>query len=180
MSNAGRGANVSKAAAVTRVDSVVRLVGVVLAATVLPACEGRSKESVMAMHETGTGPLNGADVMAFSVVRDNDATRSFYEKTLGLRVLMDDAQALVLSSGGTVIRLQKSANHEPAPYTVLGWAVPDIRLTARRLRDVGVRLERYEWMPFQDDACIATFPNGDMVAWFKDNDGNVLSIAQLK
>ena len=134
----------------------------------------------MISHAVHPSPLHGASVMAFAVVRDAQATRSFYEKTLGLDVLMDDAQALVLSSGGTTIRLQKSAFHEPARYTVLGWQVPDIRAAAARLHDAGVRLERYEWMTFQDDACIATFPNGDQVAWFKDTEGNVLSLAQLK
>jgi hypothetical protein len=42
-----------------------------------------------------------------------------------------------------------------------------------------VNVERYEWMQFQDPSGVATFQNGDMVAWFKDPDGNVLSVAQL-
>ena len=138
------------------------------------------RQEIKMTHKPETGPLREAAVMAFAVVRDANAARAFYEQTLGLSVLEDDPQALVLSSGGTVIRLQKGPNHEPARYTVLGWNVPNIRATAARLRDAGVRLERYEWMTFQDDTCIATFPNGDMVAWFKDPDGNILSIAQLK
>jgi catechol 2,3-dioxygenase-like lactoylglutathione lyase family enzyme len=134
----------------------------------------------MNSHKLEKGPLKDADVMAFAVVRDVAAARAFYERTLGLTILADDPQALVLSSGGTVIRLQKGANHQPAQYTVLGWRVSDIRAAATRLRDAGVRLERYEWMTFQEDSGIATFPNGDAVAWFKDPDGNILSIAQLK
>jgi hypothetical protein len=131
-------------------------------------------------HAENNGPLADAAVMAFAVIRDGAACRAFYEGKLRLRVLDDDGMALVLDSGGTVIRLQKSPEHQPRPYTVLGWKVRDIRAAASRLAAAGVPLERYEWMQFQDQHGIATFPNGDMVGWFKDPEGNVLSIAQLK
>jgi len=143
------------------------------------SCAAGRQEMNMTKHKLEKGPLQDTDVMAFAVVRDADAARAFYEGKLGLSVIADDPMALVLSSGGTVIRLQKGGNHQPARYTVLGWKVPDIRATAQRLRDAGVHLERYDWMTFQDDSAMATFPNGDMVAWFKDPDGNILSIAQL-
>ena len=126
------------------------------------------------------GPLTGCEVMAFAVIRNSAVVRSFYEETLGLRIVSDDDISLVIDSGGTIIRLQKIKDHEPAPHTVLGWTVPDIRATAARLSAAGVRFERYEWMNFQTQDGIATFPNGDMVAWFKDPEGNVLSIAQLR
>ena len=148
--------------------------------TFAAGCAAPREEMKMTTHKLERGPLRDAEVMAFAVVRDADAARAFYERTLGLTVIADDPQALVLSSGGTVIRLQKGSKHEPAPYTVLGWKVIDIRASAARLREAGVSLDRYDWMTFQDDSAIATFPNGDMVVWFKDPDGNVLSIAQLK
>jgi catechol 2,3-dioxygenase-like lactoylglutathione lyase family enzyme len=118
--------------------------------------------------------------MAFATTRDPTACRAFYEGALGLRVLTDDPMALVLDSGGTIIRIQKIPSHEPEQFTVLGWTTPDIRATVARLNTAGVAIERYEWMSMQDQSGVATFPGGDMVAWFKDPDGNILSAAQLK
>ena len=64
-----------------------------------------------------------------------------------------------------------------AKYTVLGWDVPDIVATAKSLRRAGVKLEIFDGFP-QDDLGIWTAPDGTKVAWFKDPDGNILSIAQ--
>jgi hypothetical protein len=41
-----------------------------------------------------------------------------------------------------------------------------------------VTFERFEGM-VQDDLGVWTTPGGDLVAWFKDPDGNVLSLTQL-
>lgn len=128
----------------------------------------------------GSGPLAGCEVRAFAVIADSAVVRPFYEETLGLRIMSDDGISLVIDSGGTIIRLQKMKTHQPVPSTVPGWVILDIRAVAARLTTAGVTLERYEWMTFQGEDCIATFPNGDMVAWFKDPEGNVLSIAELK
>lgn len=124
-------------------------------------------------------PLTPSSVMAFAWIRDGATARPFYEGVLGLRVIADEPAALVLDSGGVVIRLQKAPDRVPESFTVLGWTVPDIRGAAARLRARGVRFERYELMPMQDDSGIATFSNGDQVAWFRDPDGKLLSIAQL-
>jgi catechol 2,3-dioxygenase-like lactoylglutathione lyase family enzyme len=153
---------------------------VMMVAVFIPACGAPEKERSMIPRVQEHGPLQQAEVMAFAVTTGNEAGRKFYEGTLGLRIIADEPMALVLDSGGTVIRMQKSANHQPEKYTVLGWRVPDIRATASRLAATGVEFERFEWMKIQDASGIATFSNGDMVAWFKDPDGNVLSIAQLK
>lgn len=125
------------------------------------------------------GSLAGESVMAFAVTRDTAACRAFYEGKLGLRFIVEDQYALVLESAGTIIRIQKMATHEPRPYTVLGWRVTDIGASVARLVAAGVKFERYDWMKEQDESGIATFPNGDKVAWFKDPDGNILSLAQL-
>lgn len=117
--------------------------------------------------------------MPFAVIRDADDARRFYCDTLGLEPLDGDPYALVLRSGPSIIRLQINPNHQPSRATTLGWRVKDIRATLRRLAAAGVAPERYDWMNVQDDSGVATFPNGDMVAWFKDNEGNLLSIAQL-
>lgn len=149
-------------------------------AALTAGCAVPQQDTSTAMHTLDHGPLKSGEVMAFAVVRDAATARAFYEGTLGLTILAVEPAALMLDSGGTVIRLQIGPNHQPEKYTVLGWKVPDIRATASRLADAGVKVERFEWMTIQDGTGIATFPNGDMVAWFKDPDGNILGVAQLK
>ena len=77
-----------------------------------------------------------------------------------------------------MIRIAKVQEFQPAPYTVLGWEVQDIRRTVTELRDSGVAFEKY---PFVDDQELGIWssPSGAKIAWFKDPDGNVLSLTQL-
>ena len=65
----------------------------------------------------------------------------------------------------------------PAQHTVLGWRVPDIRATVEALTNEGVVFERYAGLP-QDETGVWRSPSGARVAWFKDPDGNVLSLTQ--
>ncbi len=64
---------------------------------------------------------------------------------------------------------------EPPGYTVLGWLVDDIAASARELAALGVELTRYDGMG-QDELGVWTAPGGDQVAWFRDPDGNTLSL----
>ena len=86
--------------------------------------------------------------------------------------------ALVLDADGRMIRVQKAREHTPRPYTVLGWNVPDIEAAVTRLAAAGVGCERFGF-PGQDERGIMTFTDGTRVAWFKDPDANVLSVAQM-
>ena len=65
----------------------------------------------------------------------------------------------------------------PAGYTVLGWPVPDIEDAVKRLKKAGVRFQRYAGMG-QDRQGIWRSPGGARIAWFKDPDGNTLSVSQ--
>ena len=76
-----------------------------------------------------------------------------------------------------MLRISKVPEFTPAQNTVLGWESRDIRTDVVKLGANGVAFERYPNMG-QDETNIATFPNGDKVAWFKDPDGNVLSLSQ--
>ena len=65
----------------------------------------------------------------------------------------------------------------PHPFTLLGWEVTGIEKEVAALAEAGVVFERYGF--FEQDALgIWTAPNGDKVAWFKDPDGNTLSVSQ--
>jgi len=124
-------------------------------------------------------PLRAANIVAFVPTRKPDVAKAFYQKTLGLRLVNEDEFALVFDAQGTMIRVASvsGANFTPAPFTVLGWHVGDIDKCIRALQSNGVTFERYDGMS-QDDLGIWESPSGARVAWFKDPDGNVLSITE--
>ena len=117
-------------------------------------------------------------LMAFVATRDGTRARAFYEGTLGLTVLSDDDFALALDANGTMVRVQKVGGFEPHPFTALGWEVDDIAAVARTLRAAGVKTERYPGLD-QDEQGIWLAPSGARIAWFKDPDGNTLSLTQM-
>lgn len=130
-----------------------------------------------AMATATSFPLRSADLVAFAATTDSARARAFYEGKLGLAFVAEDAYMLVLESNGTRLRLQKGPEITPVPRTVLGWRVVDIEAAVRGLVAAGVTIERYDWFQ-QSETGIAEFPDGSRVAWFKDPDGNILSVAQ--
>ena len=122
--------------------------------------------------------LNNEKIMSFVGVSDADKARAFYRDTLGLSLINEDGFALAFDVGGVMLRVTLVNEVRPQPYTVLGWQVKDATATARSLAKAGVPLERYAHVP-QDDDGIWTAPGGAKIAWFKDPDGNILSIAQM-
>ena len=121
--------------------------------------------------------LDTAKIIAFIPTTDEDRARSFYEETLGLTFVRNDGFALVFNANGNMVRVVKAAKFEPLRYTILGWEVADIAAAVESLSRRGVAFERYGF--FEQDALgIWVAPNGDRVAWFKDPDGNTLSVSQ--
>jgi catechol 2,3-dioxygenase-like lactoylglutathione lyase family enzyme len=116
-------------------------------------------------------------IVAFVAVTDYAKARAFYDTTLMLKFISQDNFALVMEGNGTRIRMAKVPNHQPVPFTVLGWEVSDIEKKVSELQSSGVAFERYPWLP-KDGLPIWAAPGGDKVAWFKDPNGNVLSLAQ--
>jgi catechol 2,3-dioxygenase-like lactoylglutathione lyase family enzyme len=121
--------------------------------------------------------LAASKMMGFVPTTDAKKARAFYEGKLGFEFVSDDPFALVVKAGDTMIRVAKAQNFAPAPYTVLGWEVADIGKVVAWLNQQGVTLEKYPFIQDQELG-IWTTPNGDKVAWFKDPDGNVLSVSQ--
>lgn len=123
--------------------------------------------------------LNKSNVVTFVATSRPDSAKSFYEKTLGLRLVTDDGFAIVFDANGVMLRVQKVQEHTPPNYTVLGWDVADIHASVNELLGRGVRCERYQWFE-QDESGIWTSPSGAKIAWFKDPDGNILSLTQFQ
>jgi catechol 2,3-dioxygenase-like lactoylglutathione lyase family enzyme len=89
----------------------------------------------------------------------------------------DEPFALVFDANGVMLRVQKVAALAPASHTVLGWNVPDVRAAVEALAAKGVVFERFDGMP-QDAFAIWTSAGGSSIVWFKDPDGNLLSLTQ--
>jgi catechol 2,3-dioxygenase-like lactoylglutathione lyase family enzyme len=121
--------------------------------------------------------LGSAKLVAFVTVSNATRARAFYRDVLGLRLVSEDNFALVFDANGTMLRVAIAAHVTAAPYTALGWEVADIAATVRELAAAGVQFERYPGMQ-QDDLGIWQSPSGARVAWFKDPDGNTLSVSQ--
>jgi len=121
--------------------------------------------------------LGGSRLVAFAATVDLVRARQFYGGILGLSLVAEDEFALMFDANGTPLRVAAVREITPAPYTVLGWQVRDVVATVKELRSAGVVFERYAALA-QDADSIWTAPSGARVAWFKDPDGNVLSISE--
>lgn len=122
--------------------------------------------------------LGHCTIIAMTASTQPDKARAFYVDLLGLTLVEDTPFAVVLTGGGTMVRIQKVQSFAPHPFTQLGWAVPDIAATVQALSEKSIRCERFEGLRQGVDG-IWTAPNGDQVAWFKDPDGTILSLTQF-
>jgi len=123
--------------------------------------------------------LANKNPIAFISTNNAEAARSFYEQTLGLAFESDDEFALVFRVGPTktMLRVVRSGAFTPAPFTIFGWESDNIEQDVTALAAKGVQFLRFSF--FQQDALgIWSAPGGAKVAWFKDPDGNTLSLSQ--
>jgi catechol 2,3-dioxygenase-like lactoylglutathione lyase family enzyme len=122
--------------------------------------------------------LENCDVMAFVATAQPEQAREFYCDTLGLLLEEDNPSALIVKAANATLRIQKVQAFTPLPFTTLGWKVSDIEVTMKQLLNKGVKFQHYEGMS-QDELGIWISPSGARVCWFKDPDGNVLSLTQF-
>ena len=125
--------------------------------------------------------LSEYKVAAGLVVSDMDRAREFYEGKLGLLVGIDSGDNVQYRCGeGSVIHVYLSPEHAgKSTATLAGWGVDDVDRVLEELTSRGVSFERYDEGPVvTDERGIATFEGGAKVAYFRDPDGNTLSIAQ--
>jgi catechol 2,3-dioxygenase-like lactoylglutathione lyase family enzyme len=123
--------------------------------------------------------LASSKIAAFSATANPERAKAFYRDQLGLKLVSDEPYALVFDANGTMLRVQKVEKVGEAKYTTLGWNVSDIEATVQELEKAGVEFEHFN-LPGQDEKGIWTPPGSTAkVAWFKDPDGNILSLAQF-
>ena len=123
--------------------------------------------------------LADSDLVAFVPAADLTTSRQFYEDTLGLPLIADQAPiACVFDGHGTMLRVTAVPAVASAGYTVLGWAVPNLASAVDELQDRGVVFLHFDGLP-QDERAIWTAPSGDRIAWFSDPATNTLSLTEF-
>ena len=123
--------------------------------------------------------LKNNQLMAFVGTVDPQRAKKFYRDTLGLRMVKEQMPfALVFDCAGIMLRVTIVPKLQPAGFTVLGWHTDNIVTEVKKLTKRGVVFERYKGMN-QDEHGVWQSPDGGKIAWFKDPDGNTLSLAQV-
>lgn len=120
--------------------------------------------------------LASKSIIGFIPTKNFERAKAFYAGTLRLPLISQDAFALVFESGGNMVRVVKVGEYSPFPFTLIGWQATRMRQDVLALSKRGVQFERFPGMN-QDDLGVWTAPGGAQVAWFKDPDGNVLSLS---
>jgi catechol 2,3-dioxygenase-like lactoylglutathione lyase family enzyme len=121
--------------------------------------------------------LGSSDLVAFVGTADAVHAKHFYGDVLGLSLESESEFAVVFKAPGATLRVTVVERVQPAPYTVLGWGVEDIVAAIADLHERGVKFAHFDGVE-QDKLGIWRSPSGAQVAWFKDPDGNLLSITQ--
>ena len=124
-----------------------------------------------------SGVLGSSELVAFVATADRIHAKRFYGGVLGLVMESDSPFAVVYKTPSATLRVTIVEKVVAAPYTVAGWTVDDIATTMEQLADKGVEFARFEGVE-QDEKGVWRSPTGAQVAWFKDPDGNLLSITQ--
>ncbi len=122
--------------------------------------------------------LASCEVVAFVPTAKPEEAKKFYKDTLGLHLVSEDPGALVFDANGVMLRIAKVGEFTPAPYTVLGWKVENISSFVKQFSTKGILAQRYEGLA-QNELGIWTSPGGARVAWFRDPDGNTLSLTEF-
>ena len=117
------------------------------------------------------------DLVAFVPVTDLDRARQFYEGTLELEVVGDTPVALVFDACGTPLRINRVPEPPRLGFTIVGWLVDDVQDTLDWLSERGVQPLVFDGLE-HDGHGVWTAPSGDRLAWFRDPDGNTISLTQ--
>ncbi|MEZ5921105.1 MAG: VOC family protein [Parvularculaceae bacterium] len=123
--------------------------------------------------------LSGVRPLVIIPTKNREVSKPFFQEVLGMRLLKDDDFAAVFAIPGGELRLSEVKDWEAHSHTIFGFGVDDVERVAAALRAKGVSFERFEWMTQSDDGIWTAPDKSARVAWFKDPDGNLLSLTQF-
>ena len=109
--------------------------------------------------------------------KDLDGTRRFYEDILSAQVVMEDPGGILYRSGDSSFSLYPTEFAGTAQHTLGAFMVSDVEAAVADLRAKGVTFEDYDLPGVKTVNGIAEL-GGFKGAWFKDPEGNILSVVQ--
>ncbi len=121
--------------------------------------------------------LSSARFQTLVLTSDIPRARAFYSGVLGLPLKGESLGALVYDVGGGDLRVSPAASFTLSGHTVLGFAVDDLDVALAEMTARGLWIERFAHIA-HDDRGVFTAPDASRIAWFKDPDGNILSMVQ--
>jgi catechol 2,3-dioxygenase-like lactoylglutathione lyase family enzyme len=121
--------------------------------------------------------LADKDAAANVAVKNLKTAKKFYEGTLGLKPIGKEGEDLIAyRSGGSTLLVYESKFAGTNKATALTWTVGhEVEGIVSALKAKGVSFEHYD-MPGMTRKGDVHVGGGMRVAWFKDPDGNILSI----
>jgi catechol 2,3-dioxygenase-like lactoylglutathione lyase family enzyme len=122
--------------------------------------------------------LSSCKIISFVPTANMERAKAFYQRTLGLHLLSEGSFGLMFEVSGSLLRVIHMEQAYAPHYTILGWKVPNIAAVVDELAQKDIQFEHYEGFD-QDAQGIWTAPDGSRVAWFRDPDGNILSLTQF-
>jgi catechol 2,3-dioxygenase-like lactoylglutathione lyase family enzyme len=122
--------------------------------------------------------LGKADFTPMIAVKDLDRAKQFYTDTLGLKPTGEEnSEVFMLKSGDTTLSLYRSEFAGSNKATALTFDVNDIKSEVSELKGKGITFEHYDLEGLKQEGDIYT-AEGMKTAWFKDPDGNILSMIE--
>ena len=122
--------------------------------------------------------LGKADATPMIAVTDLDRARKFYEDTLGLKAKDEWGEGFTLESGDTLVNVYKSEFAGTNKATALNFDVDNIEEEVGALNEKGVFFEQYNMPGLEQRGDLYVGEGGFKTAWFKDPDGNILSLIE--
>ena len=121
--------------------------------------------------------LSKARAAAALPASDLDRAKKFYGEVLGLSVREENPDGIEYEcGGGTSVFVYPSSYAGTNQATAVGFEVDDIQATKKDLEGRGVTFEDYDFPGLKTENGIATMPDGSQGGWFKDSEGNILSV----
>jgi predicted enzyme related to lactoylglutathione lyase len=121
--------------------------------------------------------LSDAPVGAVLPATDLDRAKGFYSRTLGLKIKQEMEGGALLESGGTAFFLYQTPFGGQAGHTLASWQVKNLDAEMADMRGRGVRFEEYDMPGIKTLDGVADM-GGVRGAWFKDSEGNILSLVE--
>ena len=123
--------------------------------------------------------LGKADATPMIAVTDLNRAKKFYEGTLGLKAKDEwGGEGVTLKSGDTTINVYRSEFAGTNKATTLTFEVDDIEKETRELKEKGIFFEQYDLPGLERRGDLYVGEGGFKTTWFKDPDGNILSLIE--